>query len=48
MSETCHEAMQNLRAFMFDRVYGAMSAKIEETKARRLLETLFSFYEKMI
>lgn len=46
MSETCHEAMQNLRAFMFDRVYGATSAKIEETKARRLLETLFSFYEK--
>ncbi|HHX49152.1 MAG TPA: deoxyguanosinetriphosphate triphosphohydrolase [Clostridiales bacterium] len=46
MSEVCSEAMQKLRMFMFDRVYGAQSAKIEEQRAERLIRSLFNFYKE--
>lgn len=45
MSQTCIEAMNQLRVFMFERVYMSSSAKKEEEKAQRLIETLFDFYE---
>ena len=38
------EAMQDLRKFMFERVYMNPTAKAEEIKAKRLLEFLFEYY----
>lgn len=44
MSEPIREAMQNLRSFMFRRVYQNPEAKGEEGKAEILVETLYDYY----
>ena len=44
MSEACEEAMNQLRAFMFERVYFSKLAKSEEGKAREMLLRLFAYY----
>lgn len=46
MSEDVREAMQGLRQFMFQHVYTNPVAKGEETKAKELLERLFTYYMK--
>ena len=40
------QAMEALRAFMFERVYKNPVAKGEESKARRILQELFEYYLK--
>jgi len=44
MSAEISEAMTELRAFMFDRVYTNPLVKGEETKAERLVEYLYDYY----
>ncbi|MBE5906869.1 MAG: deoxyguanosinetriphosphate triphosphohydrolase [Lachnospiraceae bacterium] len=44
MSPDVEQAMSDLRAFMFERVYMNKTAKAEEVKAKRLLEFLFEHY----
>ncbi|MBQ3104398.1 MAG: deoxyguanosinetriphosphate triphosphohydrolase [Lachnospiraceae bacterium] len=44
MSQPVAEAMMNLRAFMFERVYNNREAKSEEKKAEMLIETLYAYY----
>lgn len=44
MSDPVAEAMKNLRAFMFERVYQNPNAKREEGKAEALIETLYHYY----
>ncbi|MFI3212065.1 MAG: deoxyguanosinetriphosphate triphosphohydrolase [Eubacteriales bacterium] len=44
MSEPVDQAMKQLRAFMFERVYNNVGAKKEEKKAEVLMETLYSYY----
>ena len=44
MSAEISEAMTELRAFMFDRVYTNPLVKSEETKAERLVEFLYDYY----
>ena len=46
MSDTVGNAMQQLRRFMFDRVYQNPEAKSEEGKAEMLMETLYLHYLK--
>jgi len=46
MSEPVAEAMKNLRAFMFERVYTNPLAKSEERKAEVLMETLYTHFLK--
>ena len=41
MSEETHLAMTRMRAFMFEHVYENPVAKSEESKAERLMETLY-------
>lgn len=41
MSEETHKAMTQMRAFMFENVYENPMAKSEESKAERLMETLY-------
>lgn len=48
MSEPVAKAMQELRRFMFERVYKNPDAKSEESKAERLMETLYRHYLKHI
>lgn len=48
MSEPVFEAMQKLRAFMFERVYENPEAKSEEGKAEMLMETLYTYYMKNV
>ena len=48
MSKTVAEAMQKLRAFMFERVYQNPEAKSEEGKAEMLVDTLYHYYLKHI
>lgn len=48
MSEPVGEAMKNLRQFMFDRVYEHQEAKSEESKAERLMETLYQHFLKHV
>jgi dGTPase len=40
--------MQNLRQFMFHRVYQNPQAKGEEEKAEQLIETLYDYYMKNV
>lgn len=40
------KAMEDLREFMFDKVYIKSAAKTEETRATQMLELLYRFYEK--
>ena len=45
MSSECDEAMNNiLRNWMYETVYIGSSAKIEENKAKRIVNDLFNFY----
>ncbi|MGI6712363.1 MAG: deoxyguanosinetriphosphate triphosphohydrolase [Bacillota bacterium] len=44
MSPEVQEAMDELRAFLFKRVYIGSQAKSEETKAKNMLKTLFFYY----
>ncbi|MGN0170765.1 MAG: deoxyguanosinetriphosphate triphosphohydrolase [Lachnospiraceae bacterium] len=44
MSKDVEDAMQDLRRFMFERVYMNPTAKAEEVKAKRMLEFLFEHY----
>lgn len=46
MSQEVYEAMENLRAFMFQKVYIGSEAKKEEDKARHVVEKLYYFYVK--
>jgi len=48
MSEPVANAMKELRAFMFERVYMNPKAKGEERKAEVLIETLYDYYLKHI
>lgn len=44
MSEPVGEAMMKMRQFMFERVYTNREAKSEETKAERLVVTLYDYF----
>ena len=44
MSDSVWDAMMELRAFLFERVYVRSDAKGEEPKANRLVESLFDYY----
>lgn len=46
MDARVDEAMQSLRAFMFEKVYKNPVAKGEESKARRILQQLYEYYIK--
>ncbi len=46
MDDEVFSAMQDLRSFMFDRVYKNPVAKGEESKARRILQQLYEYYIK--
>ncbi len=46
MSEDVAAAMQGLRSFMFQHVYTNPKAKGEETKAKEMLERLFTYYQQ--
>ncbi|MCD7762964.1 MAG: deoxyguanosinetriphosphate triphosphohydrolase [Lachnospiraceae bacterium] len=46
MSETMETAMQDLRAFMFRRVYLNPEAKSEEGKAIRMIQELYRYYNE--
>lgn len=46
MSEDVAVAMQGLRSFMFQHVYTNPKAKGEETKAKEMLERLFTYYQQ--
>lgn len=45
-SEPCRRAMEELRAFLFARVYHSPLAKGEERKAQDMLRFLFEYYRK--
>ncbi len=44
LSEKVYQALQDLRSFMFERVYRNPVAKGEESKAKEMLEKLFAYY----
>ena len=44
LSPAVDQALKNLRAFMFERVYRNPVAKAEETKAKDMLKRLFEYY----
>lgn len=44
MSSDIQEAMKNLRRFMFEHVYSNPIAKGEESKAKRMLTSLYNYY----
>lgn len=44
MDEEVEKASEDLRAFMFDRVYLSKTAKSEETKAERMLYEMYSYF----
>lgn len=46
LSPPVNTALQNLRQFMFERVYQNQEAKGEEQKAEKLMEILFDYYCK--
>ncbi len=46
MDKTVFEASENLRSFMFDRVYFSESARGEEEKAERMLTAMYSYFYK--
>ena len=46
MDEEIESSMQELRSFMFERVYKNPKAKGEEAKARRILQQLYEYYVK--
>lgn len=48
MSPSVYDAMMELRAFLFDRVYTEPSVRVEADKAARLLEVLFDYYMENI
>lgn len=44
MSNEVSQATQELRKFMFDKVYIASAAKVEEKKTRNILKSLYEYY----
>jgi dGTPase len=44
LSEGVYQALQDLRTFMFERVYRNPVAKGEESKAKEMLEKLYEYY----
>ena len=46
MSDKIHEAMIELRSYMFDAVYIGSEAKLEEKKAGDMIASLFSFFKE--
>ena len=44
LSDKVYQALQDLRSFMFERVYRNPVAKGEESKAKEMLEKLFEYY----
>ncbi len=46
MDEAVYQTMQDLRKFMFERVYKNPIAKGEESKARKILQQLYEYYIK--
>lgn len=44
MSNYVSQATQELRKFMFDKVYIASAAKVEEKKTRNILKSLYEYY----
>jgi len=44
LSDKVYQALQDLRAFMFERVYRNPVAKGEESKAKEMLEKLYEYY----
>ena len=44
LSDAVYKALQDLRTFMFERVYRNPVAKGEESKAKEMLEKLFEYY----
>lgn len=46
MSDRCKSAMNELREWMFEHVYIGSPAKVEEHKAMKIVEELFSYYMK--
>lgn len=48
LSDSVNEALFDLRRFMFENVYTNPVAKSEETKAERLVEDLFEYYNSNI
>lgn len=48
MGDECSAVMLKLRKWMFDNVYFAPQAKIEETKIKRIIKELFNYYYGML
>ncbi len=46
MSAEVHEAMFELRGFMYEHVYKNPTAKLEEAKAQRMIAQLFEYYSE--
>lgn len=46
MSPAVAQATARLRSFLFERVYIGSAAKVEEEKAKRLLEALYAYYRE--
>ena len=44
MSDTVQDAMMGIRKFMFEHVYQNNAAKVEEVKARTMLQELYRYY----
>lgn len=44
MDETVEKASEDLRAFMFERVYLSGTAKAEESKAERMLSAMYTYF----
>lgn len=44
MSKEVSQATQELRKFMFDKVYIASAAKVEEKKTRNIIKSLYEYY----
>ena len=44
LSDGVYQALQNLRSFMFERVYRNPRAKGQESKAKEMLEKLYEYY----
>ena len=46
MSDKMYKCLNILKDFMFERVYTDPYAKLEEVKARRMLESMFEYFRK--
>jgi dGTPase len=48
MEDEIYTATNNLRSFLFERVYNDKTFKIEEEKAERMISALYDYYKKNI